>query len=255
MNVCPSLMLHENVVQLSSFCHSAPISNSLLSTTHFVLTHSPQHLFGIGFSSKPYGWQKHLMRFSAHKGDGNRQTHWLTDNVTHFTLRFNHRISICVERTHSFHASIIRGPCFINFPQNLLPTNCCDTIVGRWTWTTTNDCERQFNQFPSTCETPSKLTTFVCVAADFVVGCFCSLQRVKGFAASRRLRRTQRLIANKSRHRTASRRVNYLPKAGLRRCKVLQRLTIGFRNAICAEDKVVLESLTFIFQMFSSHRK
>lgn len=47
MKTCPLLMPQAKVIQLSSLSHSAPISWSLLSTTHFVLMHSPQHLFGI----------------------------------------------------------------------------------------------------------------------------------------------------------------------------------------------------------------
>lgn len=53
MTTCPSVMSQEKVVQLSSLLHVAPISYNLLSTTHFVLRHSPQHLFVIGFSSWP----------------------------------------------------------------------------------------------------------------------------------------------------------------------------------------------------------
>jgi hypothetical protein len=53
MTTCPFVMSQEKVVQLSSLLQLAPISNNLLSTTHFVLRHSPQHLFGIGFSSCP----------------------------------------------------------------------------------------------------------------------------------------------------------------------------------------------------------
>lgn len=62
------------------------------------------------------------------------ETYRLADNVTSFTLRFNYGISVCVKSTHSLRAHILRQPCFINFFQYLLPTNCCDTIILRRTY-------------------------------------------------------------------------------------------------------------------------
>lgn len=72
------------------------------------------------------------------------QTHRLTDNVTRFTLLFNYRIAIGVESTNVLHAHIGRRPRLVDLLQHLFSTNCCDTIVRRWTF-----CVRsKFNQFP-----------------------------------------------------------------------------------------------------------
>jgi hypothetical protein len=49
--IWPSLILHSNVVQLSSLVHVSLISYSLFSTMHLVFTHSPQHLLGMALSS------------------------------------------------------------------------------------------------------------------------------------------------------------------------------------------------------------
>jgi hypothetical protein len=134
MTTCPFVMSQEKVVQLSTLCHVAPISYNLLSTTHFVLRHSPQHLLGIDWSSWPcFRKQWALMRFSFYTIE-REVTYRLTDNVTHFTLCFNYRIAICVKGTDSFHANILCRPHFIDLFQYLLSGYRRNALVWWWTF-------------------------------------------------------------------------------------------------------------------------